>query len=274
MKRLGLTCGAFVARDFLSEFSYRLSFAMVFLGIFVQVATWYLVSHFVEAVGDGVTLRSFTGNLDYFAYVLVGMMLQRFMNIAMYNYAGTIRGEQVTGTLESILITPTPLPHVLIGASCWSYVMAGIQMATMLLFGVWVFGVELQAGGWLVAMSTILMSIFALSGIGILSAAFVIYFKRGNPVNFVISTASLLFGNVIIPVQSLPDSLGWISTFVPIAYATEAVRRAIYHGAGFAEVQHELLVLAGFGLVMIPVGLVAARLAIRHAKREGTLVQY
>lgn len=265
---------AFLVRDFLSEFSYRLSFLLVVAGLFIQVATWYFISYFVETIGQREVLHALTQNLDYFSYVLVGMMLQRFMNIAMYNYAGAIRSEQMSGTLEAMLVTPTPLSRIMVGASVWSYVMSAVQMGLMLLVGVFVFGVRLQPAGIWVMTATLLLSVLALSGIGILSAAFIVYFKRGNPVNFLISTASLLFGNVIIPSAALPARFAWISRLVPISYATEAMRGAVYRGAGFAEVGPQLLVLAGFGAVLLPVGLFAIRLAVRAAKREGTLVQY
>ena len=101
-----------------------------------------------------------------------------------------------------------------------------------------------------------------------------LYFKRGNPVNFVISSTSALFGNVFIPSETLPEQISWISKFVPLSYATEAVRGALLRGESLAELAPNLLALAGFSLILVPVGLFGARIAIRKAKREGTLVQY
>ena len=52
------------------------------------------------------------------------------------------------------------------------------------------------------------------------------------------------------------------------------VRGAMLQGKGLADLQRELLVLVGLTVVLVPLGLTAARFAIRKAKKEGSLVQY
>ena len=49
---------------------------------------------------------------------------------------------------------------------------------------------------------------------------------------------------------------------------------ALLQGAGFGEVAAQLLRLGVLTAILVPTGLMAAKVAIRKAKREGSLVQY
>ena len=95
-----------------------------------------------------------------------------------------------------------------------------------------------------------------------------------NPIDYVISTMALLFGNLIIPPRALPDSIAWISRLIPVTYAVDAVRGALLQGEGLGDLAPKLAVLAAFAVVLVPIGLVGARVAVRRAKRDGSLVQY
>ncbi len=272
MIRLLCTALAFLVRDFRTETSYRLAFVLQLAGLFVNALLWYFMAEFIA--GGNTTLIEQTGGLDYFSFVLVGLMVSRFLDVSLNAYAMQIRTEQTTGTLEAMLVTPARLGHIVLSSATWSYIFAAIQAATFLVFGVYVFGVELNIGSLFGALLAIIGTIVAISGIGILSASFVLYFKRGNPINFLISTTSFLFGNVVIPSAALPPEIEWISRLMPITYAGDAVRGALLQGRGLAEIAPDLGMLALFAVVLVPAGLLGARIAVQRAKKEGTLVQY
>lgn len=272
--RLLRTIGAFLIRDFQVESSYRLAFLLQTIGLLVNATLWFFIARFIGGVRPSAELLDQTGGYDYFTYVIGGLMVSRFLQVSLNAYASQIRQEQTTGTLEAMLVAPTRLGHLMISSSAWAFTLAAIQSALYLFFGVVVFGVELAPGNLLAAVAAIVLTVLALSGIGIFSAAFVLYFKRGNPINFVIGSMSALFGNVFIPARSLPDGIAWISKLIPVSYATDAVRGALFKGAVWSELLPDLLALAAFAAVLLPLGLLGAHVAIARAKKEGTLVQY
>jgi ABC-2 type transport system permease protein len=272
VSRLAATVWAFLVRDLQTEFSYRLSFLLQLSGLFVNALLWYFMARFIA--GGNERLQGAIGGLDYFSFVLVGLMVSRFLEVSLNAYASQIRTEQTTGTLEEMLVSPARLWHVVIASSAWSYLFAALQAALYLAFGVVLFGVRLDIGSIPGAVLAVVLTVLSVSGIGVLSAAFVLYFKRGNPLTFFISTTSFLFGNVVIPTATLPDSLAWISSLMPIRYASDAVRGALLRGASLGEIAPDLGALLVFAAVLLPTGLAGARIAVRRAKREGTLVQY
>ena len=60
----------------------------------------------------------------------------------------------------------------------------------------------------------------------------------------------------------------------PITWSLRIVRGSLLEGQSFSELQDEILVLAGLTVILLPLGLIGSRFAIRRAKREGSLVQY
>ena len=50
-----------------------------------------------------------------------------------------------------------------------------------------------------------MLTLLSSAGVGILSASFIIYFKRGDPINFLLSGATTFLGSVFFPVEQLPD---------------------------------------------------------------------
>jgi ABC-2 type transport system permease protein len=82
------------------------------------------------------------------------------------------------------------------------------------------------------------------------------------------------FGNVFIPSKQLPPAVQWISDWVPMSWSLKVVRDALLKGASFGDVAGPIGRLAVLTAVLVPLGLLGARIAIRKAKREGSLVQY
>ena len=107
-----------------------------------------------------------------------------------------------------------------------------------------------------------------------LSASFIIYFKRGDPINFLLSGTTTLLGNVFFPVEQLPAWARWVSDYLPITWSLRVVRGALLQGKGWDELERDVGFLALLTLILVPLGLFCSRIAIRRAKREGSLIQY
>jgi len=135
---------AFVKRDFLIEISYRTSFLLQFSHILFSVLIWKFISGVVPPATPGLE------GVDYFAFVLVGLAFYSYLTAAMASFSGKIRSEQMTGTLEAMLVTPAPTGAIVLGSSLWEFVMTSVNVIAYLTVGiVWetAFDLALPAGG-------------------------------------------------------------------------------------------------------------------------------
>jgi len=262
---------AFVKRDLTLQLSYRLAFFLQFFRIFFSVLMFFFVA---RVFGGAATpyLDAYGG--DYFSFVLVGIAFSGYLGVAMGSFSGSIRQGQMMGTLEAMLVTPIRLSTILISSSLWNFAFTSLRIIVYLLIGVVFFRVDLSRANWFAALLIQVLTILTFGSLGIISASFIMAFKQGNPLNMVLGTASSLLGGVYYPVTVLPFWLQPFSHLLPITYSLRAMRLAVLQGYSLRALAPDILALALFSAVLLPLGMVAFRLAVRKAKMDGSLTQF
>ncbi len=209
-----------------------------------------------------------------FPWMLVGLAFQYYFSTALYSFSSKIRSEQMLGTLEAMLVSPTPTSIVIFSEAAWDFAYGAIRVAVYLLVATLMFGVHLHTNSLGTLAIGVVLTLLSSAGLGILSASFILYFKRGDPINFFLSALTTFFGNVFFPSKLLPGSLQWVSGILPITWSLEVVRGSLLQGKGFTELRHDIVNLALLTIILLPLGLYFSRIAIRKARKEGSLVQY
>jgi ABC-2 type transport system permease protein len=259
---------AFIRRDFLSMISYRLAFILQVGGMFLSIAAFYFLTGMIDPEAEGLN------GIRPFDFVLIGLAFLSYFSTALYAFAQRIRREQMMGTLEAMLVSPTRTHIVVFASATWDFTYGAFRILLYLGFAVFVFNITLNVNSWTALLLGVVLTLLSSAGIGILSASFIIYFKRGDPINFALSGMTTLFGSAFFPVEQLPDWLEPFADLVPLQWSLKVVRGALLQGQTIADLQTPLTVLAGLTVVLLPAGVWASRFAIRKAKREGSLIQY
>lgn len=261
--------GAFVRRDWAMARSYRLPFVLGLIQSVVSVGFLLFLSHLVGPRIDHVAGPVAGG---YFAYAVVGTVALSMVTATMTSVAHRLRTDQTTGTLEVLLTTPTN-PVVVVVASAayptlYAAVLAIVQVAVAATLG---FRVDLGAAplGAMVAVGVV--SLLLGTAGGLVLAAFVVVFKRGETATALAGSALSLVGGVYYPVRELPGPLRSLADVLPFTWALRVVRDALLrHQAVWGEVGWLALV----ALVAVPAAVGCLQLALRQARRRGTLAQY
>lgn len=262
---------AFLNRDLRLALSYRFSLALQLGGILFSVLMFFFIAR-VFGPAASPYLQPYGG--DYFSFVLVGIAFSGYLGVALSSFSDSIRQGQMMGTLEAMLVTPTSVPTILLSSSLWSFAFTSLRIIVYLAAGWLLFGVDLSQANWPAAVLVQVLTIIAFSGLGIISASFIMVFKQGNPIDLIVGVASSLLGGVYYPTTVLPNWLQPFSALLPITYSLRAMRLAVLQGATFATLAPDLLALAAFSAVLLPISLVAFRLGLRKARRDGTLTQF
>jgi ABC-2 type transport system permease protein len=265
------TAWAFLKRDISLAISYRFSFLLQFAGIFLTVATFYFLSKLIGGAMSG-HLTEYGG--DYFSFVLLGMAFTTYMTLGLETFSSKIRQGQMMGTLEIMLLSPTRLSAILLASSLWDYVFGSLRVFVFLLLGVVIFGVSFAQADFFAAAIVLILSVTSFASLGMISAAFIMVLKKGNPINWVFSGLSMLLAGVLYPVAVLPEWLQGFSAVLPLTYTLDAIRLAVLQGYSLYELRFDILILFGFSAVLLPLALLSFRLAVRRAKVEGSLIQY
>ncbi|MFH1225400.1 MAG: ABC transporter permease [Candidatus Diapherotrites archaeon] len=269
--RLFNTVFAFLKRDIAMEASYKLSFLTEFLGIFFAVLSFYFISRLMGAAAQPLLVQ-YGG--DYFSFVLIGIAFTAYLSTALGTFSGTIRQAQVMGTLESMLVTPTSFTVMLFASSGWSFITTTINVIIHLLFGIFVFGVDLGNADIPAAIAILLLTIVSFGAAGIISACTILLFKRGNIFAWAFSSVSALLCGTLYPITILPAWLQAFSYFLPLTYALHGIRLALLQGYSLGALAGDLLALLAFAVVLVPLSIAVLRFTLRKARLDGSIAGY
>ncbi len=262
---------AFLVRDYHVETSYRLSFLFTIGGVVVRALIFFFLSEFIEAATGGL-LGDYGG--DYFSFVIIGIALGGYFSTGLTSFSNALRQSQTTGTLEAMILTPTPVSWLIIGSASWSYVYTTFRVLIYLVVGALFLGLDLSRANYPAALVILVLSIVSFASLGILAASVIMVIKRGDPVTAVFGNVSNLIGGVYYPVAILPAGLQFIAYLLPITYALRAMRGALLTGADWSELAPDVMVLSLFCLILLPLSLWVFRYAVDRARTEGTLAHY
>jgi ABC-2 type transport system permease protein len=262
---------AFIKRDFNKAISYRLSFILQFFGIFLTIFTFYFLSRLFGSATIPY-LKSYGG--DYFSFVLIGIAFSGYLQVSLRSLSTTIRDAQMTGTLESLLVTQTGIPTIILASSAYSFGFTSFRVIAYLFIGVFFFGVTMSWANIPAAVMILLLTISSFGCIGIISASFVMIFKQGDPISWVLTMGSILLGGIYYPITVLPGWLQKVSFFLPITHSLEGMRLTLLQGYSFDRIVNHVIFLVIFTAVMLPMSIFFFSYAIKRAKKEGSLIQY
>ncbi len=262
---------AFVRRDFLVAWSYRMGFFSDAANLVGQA----LVFSFISLMIDPDVLPTYGGNeVSYLEFASIGIALGVFVQFALTRVAVAVRGEQLMGTLESVLMTPTSPVTIQLGSVTFDLLYIPIRTVIFLGGIALVFGLHFQASGIVPAILILLAFIPFVWGLGVLSAAAILTFRRGAGLVGIGTLGLALVSGIYFPIDLLPAWLVRIAELNPIALAIQGMREALLGGAPALDGVRIAALLLPISLASLALGMYAFRLAVRRELRRGSLGLY
>jgi ABC-2 type transport system permease protein len=258
---------ALARRDFLTTRSYKLSFVLeVFFGV-VELAVYFFIS---QIIGD-VTSESLHGAPSYFAFAAVGVIMAALLSAATTSIALRLREEQLAGTMEVLAAQPVTSLELCVGIVSFPFAYSAVRAALYLLVAAFWMNLDVSQTSWAGVATMLAATALGLSPLGILSGALVVLYKRGSLLGGTLVYAMTIIGGAVFPISVLPDWLEWIGRLMPVRFAFDGVRAALFSGGGWGD---DALALAAFGVVLAPLSLLAFAFALDRAKKTGSLSEY
>jgi ABC-2 type transport system permease protein len=265
-----LTVAACVRRDWRIALSYRLAYAIELVSMVFTLVLFYYLARIV----DSSTLPSLKGlDRGYFAFVAVGLALTRILYAGLSAFANQLREEQTTGTFETLMATPASPSALILGSGAYDLIRGTA-------FGVVIIGaaaaffhlrIDVSVDSALVVTAALLACLFLFAAIGVALAAFTVVFKQTTAVLALATSGIALIGGVYFPIEILPGALRSLAELLPFTWGLEVLRAALL--AGHFELGRLGLLIA-FDVVALPCSLVVFNVALRRARRTGSLAQY
>jgi len=153
------------------------------------------------------------------------------------------------------------------GGDYFSFVLIGIAFSDYLGVGLGSFAGTIREGQMLGTLEAMLVTPTRVHSIILFSSIW----------QFLLTSirvlAYILLG-VFFPITILPGWLQKVSYFLPITYSLRAMRHALLQSYSFQALGFDILILALFSVVLLPFSIYAFKVAVRRAKKDGSLTHY
>jgi ABC-2 type transport system permease protein len=259
--------GAIAKRDLLIFFSYRTRFVTTFFTTAVSTTLFYYVSRLVSSSRVGTAD-------DYFAFVVVGLIIFGVLTSTLSTPIATLRAELQTGTFERMVLSAFGPVRCIASLLIFPLLLALAIALLTLAYAAIVFGLDVRWETVWLAVPVGALGALAFAPFGLLMTAGVVLFKQTNAgATFVITGVTLLAG-IYFPVELLPSWIRWASEVQPFTPAVDLLRNVLVGTPLGSPLWEILLKLGGFTLLLFPVAILALRAALTHARRRGTIIEY
>jgi ABC-2 type transport system permease protein len=262
---------AFIRRDFQIESSYKTNFLMSVVDSMMILVFFYFLSELV-ARGESRYLGRYGGN--FLSFAVVGLAFARYFQLTLRMFSESIRAAQLSGCLEAMLSSQTDALTIVLMSSLYGLISGAAQPLFILGAGALLMGVDLSHMNLLATMFVLAFSILTFVAFGVLSAATILWLKKGDPLAWLLGGMGTMLGGAYFPVEVLPQWLQKVSFLIPITYSLEALRLTMLKGYSLEMVAHPLLILALMAALLLPASLVLFAATVRKGRIEGTLMEY
>lgn len=258
---------AFVKKDMLIAVSYRLQFVFQFSQVFFAVAVIYFIGKMLEGSGKSPVLARY--GVTYFPFALVGLAVSSYLKAGLVTITNDIRQVMNQGTLEAMCAAPVGYRTLLFCGALWPFVFETFRVLFYFVVAMTVFGMRLDKANWVAAGVAMALTIPIFILLGVTSSSILVLVKRGDPINWVFSSAASLLAGTMFPISVLPRWLRAVSFCLPLTHSLEAVRKSLLTGASVGQLHTHLFALLVFIVVLAPLTILINNLCMQKAKRCG-----
>lgn len=227
-----------------------------------------------QAFVGGLESSSFaevTGSGEYIPFIVIGAVLNSYVNTLLYGMGENIRKEAYQGTLDYVLASPINKAYVLIGKALSESLSSTIFAVSQLTISVLLFGMRITLEVVVPVFFVVILLVLGLYGMALIMAAISLMYKQSHDLSESIGYIFYIFAPVRYPVESLPTWAQIFGKLIPITYALIIVRSLILLGSNLSAVYFEVLALLITDFVLIFAGFCLFNWMEKKTRKSGTI---
>ncbi len=200
---------------------------------------------------------------NYFEFVAPGIMGMVVMMSLMTGLPHAISFEREVGTLDGMLAAPVHRMSILGGKVIAQTTRGMMQGIIVLALSIVLFGVVVQ-GSIALILGILLLGVFSLVGLGVLITSFTSTEETATMIMMTLTFPMMFLSGVFFPISQMPQFMQVIAQFLPLTYTISALRQVVVLGVGVPAISRDIVILFGFGIVLLSAALVAFEHAMKR----------
>lgn len=258
-----------IKKDFLWEYSYKISFFGQYVGMFLTLITFFFLSKTFES-NQTAHLNAYDNN--YFLFSIIGIAFLDHFSTLIRSLSNSIRNAQAFGYIDSLIHTQRSTTHVMLSILAYPYIKGNLKFILYLLLASLFDGFSVPLHVYALSSLILLTGSIFFVGIAFLSRAFVLIYKQTDPINYFSNVFISLFSGIIYPVSVLPNYFLAISEVIPATHTLELLRSIIFNN----NLDLKIGFINGFFIpcAIVIISFVIFDLAIKKVKKDGSSGKY
>ncbi len=262
-------CYALLRAQLLVAVSYPIDLTLSLVNAIFVIAAFHFLAKYLLPSQSGAV-----GAQTYFSFVALGIVFSSLLSTWFSTFSRELREFQTTGALEMLLATGARPTLVIVGMTLGGLTLAGLESVGALVAAKVLFQLNVAVAFWGALLTALVLGIGIYCCLGLMSASFVLLFKRGNPVAFLFDKASVLLGGVYFPVTVLPLHLRQCAEFFPLTHLLRLLRTAVGTNSTGVGIASESLLLLGLLVALVLAAGITFRGCLTIVLRHGTVAHY
>ncbi len=197
------------------------------------------------ANSGGVDIRPrvlYNPDLNQMTFALPGLVALILGLLTTQYTAASIVKEREQGTIEQLVVTPIKAWELNLGKVLPYVGLSFLNMAEIMIVGVFWFGVPIRGSVMLLLMAQVLYVVTTL-GVGLLISANARTEQESQQLADLFTIPAFFLSGILFPVEAMPGALQALSYLVPARYAVIIIRSIMLKGVGLEAIGGQTLVL-------------------------------
>lgn len=190
---------------------------------------------------------------------VAGMLL---IVITMIATAMGLAREKESGVLEQVIVTPIPVPILIVGKVLPFIIVGLFDVLIVLLVSVALFHVPVRGSLVLYGIGTVLYLLNTV-GLGLFISTISATQQQAFLTGFLILAPLVLLSGVMTPISSMPEWLQWFTYGNPMRYYVQILRGVLLKASDLRDLAGSFFGLAAFGVAVLGMA------SLRFTKRLG-----
>jgi len=207
-------------------------------------------------------------------YAVLGGGILGMWGNTLYASGWSVSFDRMNGTLESLLITPTPMVQVVAGRAVWNTLIGLTNAAAVFVVAELAFGTELRLEDPALFFLALAATLLSLATVGLMLSAMFVMTRSSTVLMQILELPIYFISGAMIPVDHLPEAIRPFSYALAPTWGVDAMRQAAgiqgttVMGLGTGA---DLLIVAAITSVYLAIALYLFRRMEARARADGSL---
>lgn len=211
---------------------------------------WSQPQRFSQASSiDLVTENWYNPYMNYFLFMVPGLMVSLLTGIGAFSAALNIVREKEIGTIEQINVTPIKKYQFILGKLIPYWIMGMIVFTVGMLVARFIYGI-IPVGSIPLLYSFLAIYLITLLGAGLLISTYSDTQQQAISVAFFFVLIFNFISGIFTPIDSMPDWAKVLAFISPISHFAQVMRMVVLKGSTFHDILPDLAAVFVLGVIL------------------------